>query len=118
MFPPRRYLSPLLLAFLLSFISTFAAGDESSRIQPNSNQAPAGALSGTTLAIHLELRTADWFPEADTGPSFKVLAFSESGKAPQVPGPLIRVPQGTSIHAIIQNFLPTAAVVHGMHSRP
>jgi manganese oxidase len=87
-------------------------------IQANSNRAPAGTLENGVLTVHLELRQADWYPEADTGPSMKVFSFEEEGKAPQVPGPLIRVPQGTQIRVTLRNLLPTAATVHGLHQHP
>jgi FtsP/CotA-like multicopper oxidase with cupredoxin domain len=89
-----------------------------STIQANSNRMPAGKLERGVLALHLELRQGDWYPEADTGPSMKVYAFGEEGKPLQVPGPLIRVTEGTEIHLTMKNFLPTTAVVHGMHEHP
>src|SRR5579864_2500093 len=88
------------------------------RIEANSNRVPAGTLENGVLTLHLELRPADWYPEADTGPSMRVYAFGEEGKAPQVPGPLIRVPQGTQIRVTLHNLLPAAAVVHGLHQHP
>jgi len=87
-------------------------------IQANSNGTPGGELEHGILTLHLELRPADWYPEADTGPCMKVYAFGEEGKPPQVPGPMIRVPQGTEIHVTLHNLLPDAAVVHGMHQHP
>jgi FtsP/CotA-like multicopper oxidase with cupredoxin domain len=87
-------------------------------IQANSNREAGGKLERGVLTLHLELRQADWYPEADTGPCMKVYAFGEEGKPPQVPGPTIRVPQGTEIHVTLHNLLPAAAVVHGMHLHP
>jgi len=48
----------------------------------------------------------------------RVYAFGEEGKPPQVPAPLIRVPEGTEIRLSVHNLLSTTAVVHGMHRRP
>jgi manganese oxidase len=79
---------------------------------------PAGKVDSGVLTVHLELRQADWYPEADTGPSMKVYSFAEEGKAPQVPGPLIRVPQGTQIRVTLRNLLPAVAIVHGLHQHP
>lgn len=87
-------------------------------IQANSNRVPAGKLENGILTLHLELRQGDWYPEADTGPSMKVYAFGEEGKALQVPGPLIRVPEGTEIHLTLHNLLAAAAIVHGLHQHP
>jgi len=106
----------ILAAFPLTAQSPPAT--DSLAIQANSNRTPAGKLNGGVLTLHLELRQADWYPEADTGPSMKVFAFSEEGKPPQVPGPMIRVPRGVEIHVTLRNLLPTAAVVHGMHQHP
>jgi FtsP/CotA-like multicopper oxidase with cupredoxin domain len=86
--------------------------------EANSNRVPAGTLENGVLTLHLELRPADWYPEADSGPSMKVYAFGEERKAAQVPGPLIRVQQGTQIRVTLRNLLPAAAVVHGLHEHP
>jgi FtsP/CotA-like multicopper oxidase with cupredoxin domain len=48
----------------------------------------------------------------------KVYAFAEEDGQLQVPGPLIRVPEGTEIHLIVRNQLPVKAVLHGLHSHP
>jgi FtsP/CotA-like multicopper oxidase with cupredoxin domain len=88
------------------------------RIEANSNRVPAGSLENGILTLRLELRPADWYPEADTGPSIKVYAFGEEGKAPQVPGPMIRVPQGTQVRVTVRNLLPATAIVHGIHQHP
>lgn len=45
-------------------------------------------------------------------------AFSEAGQTPQTSGPLIRVPQGTQIHATVHNALPVAAEIYGLHRHP
>ncbi len=88
------------------------------RIQANSNQTAAGKLENGVLTLHLELRQGDWYPEAETGPSMKVYAFAEEGGPLQVPGPLIRVPEGVAIHLTVRNLLPVKAVLHGLHPHP
>jgi FtsP/CotA-like multicopper oxidase with cupredoxin domain len=87
-------------------------------IRANDNRIPAGKLENGVLTLHLELTSGDWYPEADGGPSMKVDALAEEGKAPQIPGPLLRVPEGTEIHASFHNLLPATAVIYGMHQRP
>jgi FtsP/CotA-like multicopper oxidase with cupredoxin domain len=48
-----------------------------------------------------------------------IQAFAEDGRAPEVPGPAIRVPEGTEIHITLHNSLPDSeVVVHGLHTRP
>ena len=87
-------------------------------LQANSNQIPAGVLADRVLTIDLEVREGEWFPEDDHGPSLKIFALAERGKPAQVPGPLIRVREGTTIHARVHNLLSAAVVMHGLHQRP
>ncbi len=88
------------------------------RIQANSNRTPAGVLAAGVLTVNFEVREGEWFPEDEHGPSVKIFALAEPGKPAQVPGPLVRAREGTSIHAHIHNLLSVAVMMHGMHSRP
>jgi manganese oxidase len=88
------------------------------RVQANDNRSPSGSLQNGVLTLHLALTSGDWYPEAESGPSMKIAAFAEEGKAPQIPGPLIRIPQGTEIHVSFRNLLPATAMIHGMHAHP
>jgi FtsP/CotA-like multicopper oxidase with cupredoxin domain len=48
-----------------------------------------------------------------------VQAFGESERRPTIPGPLVRVREGTVIEATVRNAIPGAAlVVHGLARRP
>jgi FtsP/CotA-like multicopper oxidase with cupredoxin domain len=88
-------------------------------VVPNDNRVPAGRLRGDTLDLDLEVRMATWYPEADSGPAVEVAAFAEVGKAPSIPGPLIRVDEGTVIRARIRNLLPDSTLsLHGFLTRP
>ena len=96
-----------------------ASGQKASPLptaQANDNRTAAGELKNYALDLHLELVETTWYPEQDRGPSLRVYGFSETGKAPRIPGPLIRVPQGTEIHATLHNTLPTVMFVRGLHS--
>jgi FtsP/CotA-like multicopper oxidase with cupredoxin domain len=85
----------------------------------NDNRSPGGRLSGDTLHIDLDVRMARWRPEADSGPEVTVPVFVERGRAPQIPGPLIRVPSGTAIAASVRNALSDSTIsVHGLLTRP
>jgi manganese oxidase len=88
------------------------------RIHANSNQSPAGVLSDGVWRVELEIEEGEWFPESEAGPSMKVFAIAEKGKAPQIPGPLLRVAEGMTLVVSVHNFLPVPVVVHGLHSRP
>lgn len=127
----KSFLSQLpfwLLAFVAFGFPAALVADQSSSsgeatmpqtIVPNDNRVPAGTLENGVLRLRLEICEGQWFPEAECGPSLKIQAFAEAGKQPQVPGPLIRVTQGTEVHATIHNALPSGtALVYGLHTRP
>ena len=66
-----------------------------STAQPNDNRRPAGRLRHDTLRVTLVVGMASWSPDGEGGEAVTVAAFSEQGNAPQIPGPLLRVPTGT-----------------------
>jgi len=88
------------------------------RASANDNRRPAGTLRDGKLDLKLEIVNAEWFPEAEGGPSLTMQAFAETGRAPEIPGPMIRVPEGTEIHVTLHNSLDSEVVVHGLHTRP
>ncbi len=89
------------------------------RATANDNRRPAGTLRDGKLDLKLDVVNAQWFPEAESGPSVTMQVFAEEGRAPEIPGPMIRVPEGTEIHLTLRNSLPDSeVVVHGLHTRP
>lgn len=89
------------------------------RVVANDNRRPAGTMHGDTLTLRLVVETARWYPEAEDGPSADVAAFAEEGRAPMIPGPLIRVPAGTVIDVTIRNELADSTLsVQGLVTRP
>jgi FtsP/CotA-like multicopper oxidase with cupredoxin domain len=111
------------LALVLADAGAVCAADEPavpapSEIRVNDNRQAAGLMSGRRLHIDLEAREGLWYPETHDGPAIHVQAFAERGKALQVPGPLIRVPEGTRIRATVRNLLAEKLVLHGLQSRP
>jgi FtsP/CotA-like multicopper oxidase with cupredoxin domain len=80
-------------------------------VVPNDNRAPAGRLEAGVLELFLVAREVAWQPERDPGRTITVLAFAEEDKAPQIPGPLIRVPQGTDLRISIRNSIDPDAHV-------
>jgi len=88
-------------------------------IKSSDNRSPRGVLKDGVLTIALEARLGLWQPEEHDGPSLQVQAFAEAGHAPEIPGPMIRVPEGTEISIDLRNAIEGASlVVHGLHTRP
>ena len=87
-------------------------------ISANDNRTPAGTLHDGVLSLQLEIRKGNWHPEKEDGETISVYAFGETGKSLQVPGPAIRVPQGTTIDLAVHSTLGVAATLHGLHQRP
>jgi len=88
-------------------------------VKPNDNRHPAGRIRHDTVRVTLAVRMATWKPEGDAGPAIAVPAFAEEGKAPQVPGPLLRTAAGTVIDATVRNDLSDSTItVRGLATRP
>ncbi len=86
---------------------------------PNDNRRPAGQLADGVLRLDLELRAARWSPEGKDGPALPVHVFAQAGQPATVPGPMIRVPEGTELHLTIRNTLPDSTLIlYGLHTRP
>ncbi len=106
--------------FLLSSLSALAVDKPDIPLAvTHDNLHPAGELKDGVLTIHLTIANAAWHPYAEDGPWLPTQSFQEEGKAPSIPGPMIRVTEGTEIHAYVKNssrFLPLR--VHGLHTRP
>ena len=82
-------------------------------VAPNDNQHSAGVLEKGVLTVSLEARSGRWYPEGEGGRTLDVAAFAEEGKALSNPGPLIRVPVGTTVRATIHNRLDKPLTVFG-----
>jgi manganese oxidase len=115
-----RHLGRFGIMLLVLFSAALARPEDSSLpvVLANNNRTPAGQLKNGVLELQLDLRRGRWYPE-DEGAGYRdVYAFAEAGHAPQSSGPLIRVPQGTEIHATIHNMLPLMARIYGLHRHP
>lgn len=93
--------------------ATSDAGDDPALAVPNDNRSPAGNLRDGVLELDLEARLARWKGEGSDlaanarDPSIvTVLGFSEAGGPVTIPGPLIRVPQGTEVRVRVRNSIP------------
>jgi FtsP/CotA-like multicopper oxidase with cupredoxin domain len=106
-------------AVLQTAFSGRTAGEDIPEIKASDNRLPRGRLKDGVLTIELEARVGVWYPEERDGPSLQVQAFAEAGQAPEIPGPMIRVPEGSEISVDIRNAIPGATlVIHGFHIRP
>lgn len=82
-------------------------------VVPNDNRTPAGTLDDGVLKLRLEARLARWKGEksnllegAPDPTVVPVLAFAEEGGPVSIPGPLIRVPEGTEVRIEVRNSIP------------
>ncbi|MBK7596504.1 MAG: multicopper oxidase domain-containing protein [Gemmatimonadetes bacterium] len=80
------------------------------------NTAAAGRLVGATLTLEVDIVESGWRPEGASDPEVPILAFAEHGKAPTVPGPLVRVPLGTTMLLTLRNLTDSALVIGGLRS--
>src|SRR5690348_6360472 len=104
---PGRAVGAVLLLLLPN-------GPATDRIVPNDNRAAAGHLRNGVLTVSLEARTGVWEPGGSGGPKLRVAAFAETGRPLQNPGPVLRVPVGTAIHASVTNRLAAPLWIYGM----
>jgi FtsP/CotA-like multicopper oxidase with cupredoxin domain len=108
----------MLLVLFSAALASPAEDSSLPLVMENNNRTPAGQLKNKVLELQLDLRRGRWYPEDEGGGYRDVYAFAEVGHAPQSSGPLIRVPQGTEIHATIHNTLPLMAKIYGLHGHP
>jgi FtsP/CotA-like multicopper oxidase with cupredoxin domain len=80
----------------------------------HSNHTPAGTRTGRVLTLALDVVESAWKPEGEDDPEVPVLAFAEAGRAPLVPGPLVRVPVGTEVRLTLRNRADTALMIAGL----
>lgn len=117
---PGRVPAGLFAVLLLAFSHRFTPAPVPV-VEPNDNTRAAGQQTGDTLRLHLTVQLADWYPEAADGPKVRAPVFAESGKAPSVPAPLIRVREGTIVVATVRNALTDSAITLlglGTHPAP
>ncbi len=109
----------LLALGVVALLSTSTgSGSAPPRAVPNDNRTPAGTLHDGVLTLRMVAQPAVWRPEGPSGPELSTYAFTEEGKRPQIPGPLVRVPVGTAIEVSLRNALPETLRVYGLQNRP
>lgn len=80
----------------------------------NDNRRPAGTLANGTLTLALDVVEAAYQPEGPDDPVVRALAFAEAGKAPSVPGPLLRAPLGTLVKLTLRNRTDSTFTIGGL----
>jgi FtsP/CotA-like multicopper oxidase with cupredoxin domain len=109
-----------LVLLLLVAISSLAVIDLSKlpKVVTHDNLKSAGQLKDGVLTVHLELKEGAWHPDADDAPAIPALTITEEGVAPSMPGPMIRVPEGTRVHVFFKNTQFFPVFVFGLNQRP
>ncbi|MBA2292917.1 MAG: multicopper oxidase domain-containing protein [Gemmatimonadales bacterium] len=79
----------------------------------NQNRAPAGSFANGTLTLALDVVETAWRAEGPNDPVVRILGLAEAGKAPSVPGPLLRAPVGTTVRLTLRNRSDSALIFSG-----
>jgi FtsP/CotA-like multicopper oxidase with cupredoxin domain len=87
-------------------------------VSTNDNRRPAGRLEENVLNVRLYAGVGGWRPEGPKGAAIEIAAFGEEGGEPSIPGPLIRVREGTTVALTLRNALESALRVNGLCGRP
>jgi len=88
-------------------------------VVPNDNRATAGTARGDTLTARFTVQLAKWAPEGQHHRQVDVAAFTEDGKAPMIPAPLLRVRTGTVMKILVRNALTDSTLkMVGLWSHP
>lgn len=112
------FLSLLLLALAAPVsLGQVLSGPERPEIRWNDNEEPAGTLEDGTLRLDLEIVRGTWRPLGEESGPVTVLAFAEAGEEPQIPGPMIRVPEGTEVVISLTNPLDAPLGIRGLAGR-
>jgi FtsP/CotA-like multicopper oxidase with cupredoxin domain len=119
---------PHRLALILAAVLLASAGADHSRalpaVRPNPNTERAGTIHGGILTVALDAEESAWRMDGPRRPAMAVAAFAEDGKAPVMPGPLVRAVAGTEIRITVRNSLAAPltffvpAALHGGPDRP
>jgi len=93
------------LALIALVVSSAAPAHDLLSVRPNPNLESAGVLHDGVLTVALEAKESVWHLDGPDRPAMTIEAFSEPGKPPLLPGPLVRVPLGTEIRISVRNSL-------------
>jgi len=97
---------------------TSAAPAKTVAVSTNDNTRSAGRIEGDVLNVRLFAGVGSWRPKGPQGAPIEIAAFGEEGADPSIPGPLIRVREGTTVAVTLRNALGSALRVNGLCTRP
>lgn len=102
----RRFSLVIVVACLtIAARSTHRGAPGVPEVRPNSNTERAGVLRNGVLSVTLDARTALYHINGPSRAPMTIEAFTEPGKGPVMPGPLVRAPVGTEIQLTVHNSL-------------
>lgn len=116
-FPAAALIGIALQAQLVAALPRLPLPQPSStvmRAAAHQNLVAAGRRTGATMRLDLDVVESAWKPEGQGDAEVPILAFAERGQSPLVPGPLIRVPQGTAVILTLRNRSDSALVIGGL----
>ena len=113
-----RLRAAMLLAVTVSLSdASFISRPAPPVLVPNDNTKPAGKTRDGVTTIELDAVPASWHIQGGASSIKFTDAFAERGKAPTMPGPLVRVNAGATVHFNVRNrlarpltfYVPTSA---------
>jgi manganese oxidase len=113
----RRARVLLATSAVVSLISTLPLSAQRPLARANDHRISAGKLVNGERQVALEVMLAEWHPRGAKGPVRTAVAFAESGKAPSMPGPMIRLEAGTPVRVSVRNTLAQPVRVFGLGER-
>src|SRR5262245_14136461 len=115
----RRLEGPMRALLWCTFcLAATVASPAAYAVSANDNTRPAGRLEGKVLTLQLYAGVGSARPAGPESTPIEVAAFGEEGADLSAPGPIIRVPEGTTVALTLRNALRSALRVEGLCARP
>jgi len=106
-----------ILAVLLAAQDATPLQRAAETVVVNDNRVPAGSVRAGVRELRLEARRATWRPDLTVDSTVTVQAFAEAGGPPRIPGPLLRVMEGTEVRVTVRNSLgDSTLIVNGLRA--
>jgi FtsP/CotA-like multicopper oxidase with cupredoxin domain len=105
-----------LILLIIALGTSITTNAQDTLINTHDNLVPAGVLSGDEYAIELVVEQGMWYPGGENSFGIAMYAFREVNGPLQIPGPLVRIPQGTDVMVTIRNAVSGELHINGLHS--